>query len=240
MMRPKYRRPAFVVKAGISLAQNRPLLTALIVMLVAVGLLLAFAYLAGEVLEGDTRGIDMRALLAAQTLRSEHGWVTGIMRDFSGLGSMIVLTLFVAAVAGYLWLDRQHMSAVLVVASALSGTLLVSLMKVFFHRARPEGSLAAFVVSSLSFPSGHASMSALVFLTVASLLGRATGALPIRLYFLAIAVVMTLLVGASRVMLGVHWLTDVLGGWAFGTASAIVWLLLATELNRRGRLRSRC
>lgn len=237
-MRATNRPSAVASKTGNSLARDRSLLITLIVMLAVVGLLLAFAYLSGEVLEGETRGIDMRALLAAQTLRSHHPWVAEIMRDFSGLGSMVVLTLFVAAVAGYLWLLRQCTFAVLVVLSALSGNLLVSGMKVLFDRARPDASFAAFVVPSLSFPSGHASMSALVFLTVASLLASATGGLPIRLYLLGVAAAMTVLVGASRVVLGVHWLTDVLGGWVFGTAWAIAWLLLATELKRRGRLSS--
>lgn len=227
------RYPEVMGKARKALAHNRPLLMTLVVMLVAAGLALAFALLAGEVLEGETRGIDMRVLQAARTLRSQHGWITSVMRDFSGVGSMAVLTLFVAAVAGFLWLDRQRVSAMLVVLSAFTGMLAVSWMKGLFERSRPDASFAALVVSSLSFPSGHASMSALVFLTAASLLAKASERLTMRFYILGIAGLMTILVGVSRVVLGVHWLTDVLAGWAFGTAWAIAWLLLANWLWRQ-------
>ncbi|MEO6743346.1 MAG: phosphatase PAP2 family protein, partial [Caldimonas sp.] len=123
-----------------------------------------------------------------------------------------------------------------VVASAISGSICVSTFKAAFGRARPDTAYAELVATGLSFPSGHATMSAVVFLTLGTLVASTRILWIERTYIVCTAVFMTLLVGVSRIALGVHWATDVLGGWAFGSAWAIAWLLLAGLLDRR-RLR---
>jgi len=210
----------------------RDLLKPLLVGLAAVLLVSAFAQLAAEIAEGDTRAFDMEVVHIAQSLRTGHRWLAEIMRDLSGLGSTTVLTLFTVAAAGYLVLVSARTAALLVAVSVIAGSAFISLFKTGFGRQRPDAAFADLAAPGLSFPSGHASMSAIVFLTLGALMASTRSSLPERIYILATAAVLALLVGASRVALGVHWATDVLGGWAFGTGWAMLWLLLARRLAR--------
>jgi undecaprenyl-diphosphatase len=204
----------------------RPLAAGLAVVL----LMLVFALLASEVFEGDTRGFDMRLLRDAQQIREAHPWFAQVMRDLSGLGSTAVLTLFTAATAGYLLLVSARITALLVVASTVSCAILISLLKAVFSRMRPDVAFADHAAWGMSFPSGHASMSAAVFLTLGVLTATTRSRLSERLYILAVAAATALLIGASRVALGVHWASDVLAGWAVGAAWAMAWLLIAYRL----------
>jgi undecaprenyl-diphosphatase len=197
-------------------------------------LALIFMRLGSEVMEGDTHTFDMRLLLAAQSLGVRYPWLSAVMRDLSGLGSTAVLTLFTVATVGYLALVSARITAALVATSVGLGTVLVSVFKAGFARPRPDAAYAELIASDLSFPSGHASMSAIVFLTVGVLIAISRASLAERIYILTAAALLTFLVGLSRVALGVHWATDVLGGWAFGAAWAIGWLLLAHQIGRRG------
>ncbi len=204
-------------------------------LLLAVLLMLAFAMLAGEMLEGDTRAFDMVLLRAAQSLRAARPWVTETMRDISGLGSKAVLTLFTVTTVGYLALVSTRTRVFVVAASIISGSICVSAFKAAFGRARPDTAYAELVATGLSFPSGHATMSAVVFLTLGAIVARTRARWVERIYILGAAALMTMLVGVSRIALGVHWATDVLGGWAFGAGWAIAWLLLASVLDHRRR-----
>jgi undecaprenyl-diphosphatase len=203
----------------------RPLLAALIVAL----LLLGFASLGSEVAEGETHAFDMAILRTAQALRVGQPWVTEVMRDLSGVGSEVVLSLLTIITVLYLLLVSRRRLALLVALSVVSGTLLMSLLKAAFGRSRPDKALSELVVSSLSFPSGHASMSAIVFLTAGALLACTRSRWAERTFILGACALMTLLIGLSRIALGVHWATDVFGGWAFGCAWALMWLLLAAR-----------
>lgn len=206
---------------------EQPLLKPMLIGLAAVLLLLAFVLGGSEIMEGDTRPLDVYLLHVAQSLRAGHPWLAGTMRDFSGLGSTVVLTLFTVATVVYLALFSSRTLAFLVVSSVVSGAVLVSVFKTVFGRLRPDAMFAELVTPGLSFPSGHASMSALVFLTIGALIAASRSRVNERIYILATAALLALLVGVSRVLLGVHWATDVLGGWAFGTAWAMLWLVLA-------------
>jgi undecaprenyl-diphosphatase len=187
---------------------------------------LAFLHLGSEAVEGDTGPFDRWGLVQAQALRAAHpGWVV-VLRDLSALGGTTVLALFTVLAAGYLLVIRKPRTALLIVVAALAGTATVSAFKLAFGRLRPEAAAADAVVTGLSFPSGHASMSAIVFLTLGALIAAQRRSAAERAFILAAAVLLTLLVGASRTLLGVHWFTDVVGGWAFGTGWALLWLLL--------------
>ena len=113
------------------------------------------------------------------------------------------------------------------------GTALVTVSKKFFGCARPNLAFADLTVSGLSFPSGHATMSAIAFLTMGALIAATRRRTRERIYILLVAGLLTLLVGISRVTLGVHWATDAIGGWAFGAAWAVLWLQVARRLARR-------
>lgn len=190
-------------------------------------LLFAFVLVASEVIEGETHAIDMALLRAAKDLRDAHPLFAHVMRDLSGLGSTTVLTFFTVATAGYLLLVSARTRALVVVMASLSGALLVSLLKPAFGRLRPDVALADYTAYGLSFPSGHASMSAAVFLTLGVISASTRSRLRERLYILAMAATAAVLVGLSRVALGVHWASDVLGGWALGTAWALGWSMVA-------------
>nr|WP_295785284.1 phosphatase PAP2 family protein [Rhodoferax sp.] len=199
-------------------------------LLIAVSALLlvyAFLRLASEVGEGETGHFDHAILLAAQSARASHAWVAEVMRDLSGLGSAVALSLVTVSTVAYLALLRKLRTALLLACAVLSGTLLVSLFKANFGRPRPEARYAELAIAGWSFPSGHASMSAVVFLTLGALIASARTNRFERRFILLIAAMLTFLVGMSRVVLGVHYATDVLGGWIFGTSWAIAWLLFA-------------
>ncbi|WP_310383492.1 phosphatase PAP2 family protein [Roseateles sp.] len=214
------------------LGGDASLVKALLVGLLAVLLLLAFVVGGAEVMEGDTRSFDVYLLQRAQSLRAGHPWLAAIMRDFSALGSTAVMTLFTLISVGYLTLVSARVTALLVATSVCTGAVFVQILKAAFGRLRPEAGFADLVATGLSFPSGHTSMSAIVFLTLGALIASTRSRVPERLYVLAAAALLALLVGVSRVLLGVHWATDVLGGWAFGAAWAMAWLLLARFLRQ--------
>lgn len=214
------------------LGGDASLVKALLVGLLAVLLLLAFVVGGAEVMEGDTRSFDVYLLQRAQSLRAGHPWLAAIMRDFSALGSTAVMTLFTLISVGYLTLVSARVTALLVATSVSTGAVFVQILKAAFGRLRPEAGFADLVATGLSFPSGHTSMSAIVFLTLGALIASTRSRVPERLYVLAAAALLALLVGVSRVLLGVHWATDVLGGWAFGAAWAMAWLLLARFLRQ--------
>jgi undecaprenyl-diphosphatase len=205
-----------------------PLVAGLVVVLLA----WAFIQINSEMVEGDTRRFDMLLLKAAQSLRAGQPWVSEVMRDLSGLGSTAVLTLFTVVTVGYLALVLARAMALLVFTAVITGSVSVSLLKAGFGRVRPGADFAELIAPGLSFPSGHAGVSAIVFLTLGALLASTRSHAIERMYILAMASLMSLLVGLSRIALGVHWATDVLAGCAFGAAQALVWLLLARRLVR--------
>ncbi len=207
----------------------RPLLAAAFVAAMA----FVFLKLGSEVVEGETQGFDQRVLLLAQTLRSQYPLLTLVMRDLTSLGSTVVMTLITTVTVSYLALFGSRRMAALVLSAMVSGSALVTAAKSLFGRARPDLAFADLTVSGLSFPSGHASMSAIAFLTMGALIAATRRRARERIYILLVAGLLTLLVGISRVTLGVHWATDVMGGWAFGAAWAVLWLQVARRLARR-------
>jgi undecaprenyl-diphosphatase len=208
---------------------------ALVVALAAAVLALMFVLLGGEVIEGDTHRFDATVLEGAQALRRAYPAVVPVMRDFSGLGSTAVLTLMTVLTVGYLLLVAQRRTAALVTVSMVCGAALVACFKAAYGRGRPDAAYAAFTVDGPSFPSGHAGMSAIAFLTIGALVAATCTRRTERAFFVSAGLLLSLLVGISRVALGLHWGTDVIGGWALGTGWALTWLLIdRTWANRRG------
>lgn len=200
---------------------------------------LAFWGIAEEVLEGDTLHLDERILLAMRvsgdpTRPVGPAWLEESFRDFTGLGGVGVLGLLTAATLGYLWLQGRRRAA-LYVLLAIGGGLLLSLaLKAGFQRPRPDLVSHGSLVYTASFPSGHSMLSAIVYLTGGAMLALVHRRRSVRLYILGCAVLATLLVGVSRVYLGVHWPTDVLAGWAGGAGWAALCWLIARRLQARG------
>ena len=201
----------------------------------------AFIKLAEEVFEGETRGFDTRILLAFRNpadLSDPIGpsWFEESVRDITSLGSVSVLGLVVLAVTGFLVITGRRQTALLVLVSVIAGTLFGSLMKHGFARPRPELVPHGSRIYTASFPSGHATMSAVVYLTLGALLARTEHAQRVKLYILSVAALLTLIVGLSRIYLGVHWPTDVLAGWALGSAWAMISWLAMLWLQSRGQV----
>ena len=217
------------------LGQDRTLLRSLLGIAAVLILAIVFAALGGEVMEGDTKAFDMYLLAEARSLRATHPWVSGVMRDLSGLGSATVLTLATVSTVGYLALVAARSTALLLAVSVITGSALVSVLKWSYGRLRPNPAFAEFVATGLSFPSGHATSSAVVYLTLGALFASTRERATERAYILSIAAVVAALVGISRIALGVHWTTDVLGGWAIGAAWAMLWLMVARFTVRRSK-----
>ena len=211
---------------------ERALLGPLIAVAAGSALVVAFATLAGRVVAGDTHAFDEAVLHGARALRATYPWFADAMRDLSALGSTAVLTLVVVLATGYLVLAGRARLGAIVGLSAIGGATGVSVLKAAFGRARPDSRLAESVVEGLSFPSGHATMSAAIYLTLGALLASTRARRRERAWLLGAAAAIAALVGVSRIVLGVHWATDVLGGWAFGAAWAIAWLLVARAAGR--------
>ena len=122
----------------------------------------------------------------------------------------------VLTIAGFLAMTRKGYAALFVLASVIGGVLISQTMKWAYARPRPELVPHGAEVYTASFPSGHSMMAAVVYLTLGALLARTQADRAVKVYILAVAVIVTVLVGVSRVYLGVHWPTDVLAGWALG------------------------
>lgn len=156
--------------------------------------------------------------------------MTQIMVDITALGGGTVLLLAVVLTGGFLAVQRRWTTLGLVVAGTLSGSIAVTLIKDVVARARPPLDERLVTVSSASFPSGHAANSAIVYLTLALLLVQTVQGHAARVYILAATAALVVLIGVSRLYLHVHWPSDVIGGWVFGTFWAIGWWALGRKL----------
>lgn len=217
----------------------RELVTLALLAVIAGGLWI-FAEVADAVLQGHTSSVDERILLALRAPANPADplgprWLQEMGRDLTALGGVAVLTLVTAAAAGFLWLSRRRRSLGFLVAAVAGGQLLSLWLKRWFDRPRPDLVPHGSFVYTASFPSGHAMMSAITYLTIAALLARVVPGRSMKLFVMAWALAFTFLAGTSRVYLGVHWPTDVVAGWAVGASWAVAWWLIADAVERRRR-----
>lgn len=217
---PSWRLPEFAPLVGFMLSA---------------ALAFVFVRIADEMIEGETRAFDERILLALRNpadLKQPIGprWLETAMVDLTGLGGVPTLTLITALVVIYLLVSRRFANAALVAGAISGGAVLSDILKVSFARPRPEVVDHLVSVQSMSFPSGHAMASAVVYLTLGALLARTERRRAVRGYIFAVAVLLTLLIGVTRIYLGVHYPTDVLAGWALGAAWALLCWLVARWL----------
>ena len=194
-------------------------------------LLLVFLMLASEVMEGDTLAMDtkiVRALRSADDPSRPIGpvWMTGVLEDLTALGGPTVTWLVILAVTGYLLLESKYRDALVVFVTSASGDFVNHAIKNVFSRARPTIVPHLRDAFSSSFPSGHSMESAIVYLTLAAVVMRIVKGRITKAYCLGLALLITFLVGVSRVFLGVHYPTDVIGGWIIGLFwASLCWLI---------------
>ncbi|MGH7010194.1 MAG: phosphatase PAP2 family protein [Caulobacteraceae bacterium] len=210
---------------------RREVIPILVLAVVALGALF-FIGLIDPVVDGHTVHFDEGLLL----LFREPGrpdspigpwWVQRAAIDFTALGSTTILTAVVIAAAGLFVLVREWRAAIFLIAASVTGTVLVEGFKVAVGRTRPPTAMHLVPVSNASFPSGHAAMSALIYLTLAALVARFSTRRRVETYALVLGVVVTFLIGLTRIYVGVHWPTDVIAGWALGACWASLWWLIA-------------
>lgn len=197
-----------------------------------------FIEVAERVLQGQTGGFDRAVMLALRMPGNPAhalgpAWMEEVARDITALGSIPVLSLLVIIVALFLLLARRGWTALFVLLSTAGGIAVTFLLKHVFGRARPDLFPHGDIVASASFPSGHAMISALVYLTLGALVTGLTTSRAIKAYVMLVALGLTAIVGASRVYLGVHWPTDVLAGWAAGAVWALAWWALVELVRNR-------
>jgi len=235
------RKDMPVIRAARTYLYDRFKGTELIVLIlfgIASGGLFAFMRLTDEVMEGETHGFDDAILLAFRTATDPSvptgpAWLAYVVRDITSLGGVTVLSLITLGTIGFLWLSRRPAVAVFVAISIAGGWLVSNVLKLGVARPRPDIVSHLVDVHDLSFPSGHAMLSAVTYLTIGALLCQTENSRAIRIYTMAVAMLLTLAIGCSRIYLGVHYPTDVLGGWCAGAVWASGCWLIGRRILKR-------
>ena len=212
-----------------------------VMLLICAAAIYGFLAIADEVSENEIASLDSSILLLFRNPADVSdplgpAWLEETMAEITALGGYPVLVVLVGVVVGYLLVARRTRPALFVLASILSGAVVSHVLKLLYDRPRPD--LVEHLVSThtASFPSGHATMSTVVYLTLASLIVRLVPQTRVRVYVICVAVALALAIGISRIYLGVHWPSDVVAGWALGVAwASLSWLVASALRGRRSR-----
>lgn len=207
---------------------------------VVASLLLSFGLLADEVMEGGTAAFDRDVLLMFRVTGNPAtpigpAWLLEGARDLTSLGSFVILGVILTLAVFFLVLSGNHTAVWLLLVAVVGGAAVNSLLKIGFARPRPEFIAPALRVFTPSFPSGHASLSAATYLTLAALLARTAVSPGLRIFFIIAGILLTLAVGISRIYLGVHYPTDVFAGWCIGSAWALICWTIMRWMQHSGR-----
>lgn len=187
-----------------------------------------FLSVAGEMAEGETASIDRPLMLMLRTPGDPADPIGSrsfeeAMRDITALGGFTFLTLVTIIAAAALAFYGKRRQALVFAGTVIAAELSADLLKALYNRPRPDLVPHLSYVYSHSFPSGHSTLSAATFLTLAAILSSLQTKRRAKVFLFTIAVGLVLAIGFSRVYLGVHWPTDVLAGWTLGAA----WALMA-------------
>jgi undecaprenyl-diphosphatase len=223
--------------AGLLAAARRELGATCALLIVALGGM-GFLAIAEDVAEGETRALDLAILKALRVGGDPHAlvgpkWLHIAATDITALGSVAVLGLVILLAFALLVSLRRWAEGLLLLVGAGGGLMISQSLKRLFERERPDLVYRAVEAVNTSFPSGHAMMSAVVFLTLGVLAARFAEKRRVKVLAVVAAVLVSLLVGFSRVYLGVHWASDVLAGWCMGATWAMTCWLLAFFVQRR-------
>ena len=219
---PDVRHPPFVFIAMAALA----------------GAVLVLAILGYAIAGGDRFAFDSGIMLWLRqagdpAVPAGPLWLKQAMIDITALGGETVLTLAVALIIGFLAASRHLLAAALVFAGTVTGSIAVALAKSLVGRARPALVDHLVEVGSASFPSGHAANSAIIYLTIALVSIQVIPYRAARRFVVGATLLLVTAIGVSRVYLGVHWPSDVLAGWSFGTLWALAWWAAGSGLRLR-------
>ena len=202
---------------------------------------LTFADLAEDMGEPDGQVFDTRLLHVLRPYADDPSrpwgpwWLKEAASDITSLGGISVLALFATIVIVFLLIQRKWLSSVLLVVGLGGGVILSEGLKAVFERDRPPVIYQATETINASFPSGHALLSAVFYLSLGVMLTRAFPQRRFKAYVLGVGIVITLLIGVTRIYLGAHWASDVFAGWSVGAAWAMALWLVSYAVSRRQR-----
>jgi len=206
--------------------------------------LLAFTFLLlTELVEhGSTHAFDVKILLAFRNPADLSdpigpGYVEELVRDITAIGGTAIITLTTIAAVGFLAFTKRKALALVVLVAVIGSAVLSFTLKQVIDRSRPDLVPHGVEVYNQSFPSGHATQAAGTYLTLGALLARSQKRRRVKIYIVSLAAAIVLLVGLSRIYLGVHWPTDVVAGWTVGSAWALLMWMLARWLQTRGMVK---
>ena len=188
-------------------------------MLLAIASLFFFGWLADEMLEGDTRHFDEMVRMFVHEWASP--FLTSVMQTASFLGSTLFLILFGVIIVVALYLRKHRHGAILFTITTVGSSVLLVMLKLAFRRARPEPFFDTILPSSYSFPSGHSLASFCFYGALAVILTDRTEKLWQQIIVWILSLAMILLIGISRIYLGVHHPSDVIAGYAV----AFIWVM---------------
>jgi undecaprenyl-diphosphatase len=198
--------------------------------------IMTFVEIADDMTEADGQAFDQMVLQWMQPVAGQPRgpwWLHEGAADITSLGGISVLALFALVTIGFLLILRKRLSAVLLVVGLAGGVGLSEGLKALFERARPPAAYQAVETLNASFPSGHALLSTVFYLTVAVMMTRAFPRRWLKVYVLGVGMVFALMIGLTRVYLGAHWATDVMAGWCVGAAWAMALWLVSYAVERR-------
>jgi len=215
-------------------------LTALLVTAVGV---MTFVEVADDMTEADGQAFDHQVLALLRPYAEDPGrpwgpwWLKEAAADLTSLGGISVLGLFALIVIVFLLSQRKWLSSLMLVLGLAGGVMLSEGLKAVFERERPPAAMQAVETINASFPSGHALLSTVFYLSVAVMLTRAFPKKRFKAFVIGVGILMALLVGLTRIYLGAHWASDVFAGWAVGAAWAMALWLTAYGVARLQRRR---
>ena len=221
-----------------------PELRILLAVFLAAGALWIFEEIHENLVREGDRSADTQILLLFRATGDRADpigpqWVEELARDITALGGLGVLSLIVAASASFLFIAGDKRTAWMILVATVGGIAVTQACKALLDRPRPDLVLHEVYAYTSSFPSGHTTMSAITYLTLGALIARDLPGFRLKAHIMIVAVGITLLVGVSRVYLGVHWPSDVLSGWSLGAGWSLLCWAGANWLERRSAKVSR-
>lgn len=202
-----------------------------------------FAAVANGISEGDDQGFDWAVLQWTRPYIDQPDrpigpwWLHEAAADITALGGISVLLVFALMAVGFLVMHGKKLSALLTLVGLAGGVTLSEGLKAIYDRPRPPEMYQAVETLNASFPSGHALLATVFYLSVGVMLTRAFPRNRVKAYALVWSVVLVLLIGLTRVYLGAHWASDVAAGWGIGAFWAMLLWLFAYAMERRQRVR---
>ena len=197
---------------------------------------MTFVEIADDMTDADGQAFDQMVLHWMQPVAGQPRgpwWLHEAAADITSLGGIAVLTLFAVVALGMLLILRKWLSALLLLIGLAGGVALSEGLKALFQRERPPAAFQAVETLNASFPSGHALLSTVFYLTVAVMMTRAFPRRRLKAYVLGVGMAFALMVGLTRVYLGAHWASDVMAGWCVGAAWAMALWLVSYAVERR-------